>query len=62
MNEQKLTERFSTMILGVTASITLTDIEKSYIIELLQDQLKTELICIEFSSSIDPAVANLLEN
>lgn len=48
MSEHILTERFSTMILGVRNSETLTDSEKTYIIELLQDQLNTELICLEY--------------
>lgn len=61
MNEQQLTDRFSTMILGVQTSSSLTDVEKSYITELLQDQLHTELICVEFSSSIAPSIVHLLE-
>lgn len=60
MTEQILTERFSTMILGVRNSETLTDSEKTYIIELLQDQLNTELICLEYSAPVSNTVASLM--
>lgn len=48
MTESQLTERFTTMIVGVRNTETLHDVEKNYIIEMLEDQLKLELICLEY--------------
>lgn len=44
----EITEHFLSMILGVQTSEKLTSTEKSYIIGLLQDQLKLELISLEY--------------
>lgn len=49
MNTQPIVDRFSNMILGVNLSASLDQDEKNYLIELLQDQLQTELICAEYA-------------
>lgn len=43
-----LSMKFSTMMVGVKNATTLTENEKEYIIELLQDQLKLEYHAILF--------------
>lgn len=60
MTNQQLTERFSTMILGVRNSDSLLQNEKEYIIELLQDQLSVELICLEYADPMS-GVSGLME-
>jgi hypothetical protein len=46
---QDMIDAFSNMILGVNLSTSLEQKEKDYIIELLTDQLRTELICAELA-------------
>lgn len=45
--EATLRSTFESMLLGVHLSTSLTEAEKQYITELLQDQLDTELMCLE---------------
>jgi hypothetical protein len=47
--EKTLRENFESMLDGVRTSHTLTDEERLYICELLEDQLRTELECLEMT-------------
>lgn len=46
---QPMIDKFSNMILGVNLSSTLEQDEKDFIIEMLSDQLRTELVCAEMA-------------
>lgn len=50
IDKQTLIDNFSNMILGVNLSTSLEQVEKDYIIELLTNQLDTELICGDYDA------------
>lgn len=46
---QPMIDKFSNMILGVNLSTSLDQQEKDFIIEMLSNQLHTELVCAELA-------------
>ena len=48
MTSLELTDNYASMILGVRNAPSLRQPEKDFIIEMLEDQLRIELQCLEF--------------
>lgn len=47
LRTKELEANFNAMMHGVLVSLSLKDDEKEYIVTLLQDQLKSELACVD---------------